>query len=172
MKEEEIRREIHVHKQLAGHPNIVSMYKHTYKSATLKVPRNIPLHDNDMFATWRKGCETTQRQSVMALEHCTHGDFFNYIQNTGGVKDLKLLKYLFLQVCRGVDALHTTCRMAHLDIKLENILVSEEGDLKICDFGMVRPVVSENSNRLGTDMYMEGQNYREFLDVQSRIRHD
>ena len=67
---------------------------------------------------------------------------------------MNLLKFLFLQVCRGVDALHTTARMAHLDIKLENILVTEEGDLKLCDFGMVRPVVSEINQRLGTDMYM------------------
>ena len=70
MREEEIRREIHVHKQLAGHPNIVTMYKHTFKNATLKVPRSLPMHDNDMFATWRKGCETSTNQSVMALEHC------------------------------------------------------------------------------------------------------
>lgn len=90
----------------------------------------------------------------MALEYCPNGDFFDFIQKSGGIKDLKLLKFLFLQVCRGVDALHTTSRMAHLDIKLENILVSESGDLKLCDFGMVRPVAGDNSQKLGTDMYM------------------
>ena len=44
---------------------------------------------------------------------------------------------MFMQVCQGIGALHKHARVAHLDIKLENILINHEGQLKICDFGFV-----------------------------------
>ncbi len=40
-------------------------------------------------------------------------------------------------MCQGLKALHTEMQMAHMDIKLENILVSDDGILKLSDFGMV-----------------------------------
>ena len=44
--------------------------------------------------------------------------------------------------------------MAHLDIKLENILVSEDGHLKLCDFGMATPTDTNITKRFGTEGYM------------------
>ena len=35
----------------------------------------------------------------------------------------------------GLDFLHSTCHIAHGDIKPSNILLSKSGSLKICDFG-------------------------------------
>ena len=61
---------------------------------------------------------------------------------------------MFLQVCKGLNALHTEAGKAHLDIKLENILVHEDGYLKLCDFGMVQPVDADICKRHGTEMYM------------------
>lgn len=90
----------------------------------------------------------------MALELCQHGDFFSYVAKYGAMEDQKLLKFLFLQVCMGVHAMHTIAGVAHMDIKLENILMSEDGTLKLCDFGMVQPVDANISKRIGTETYM------------------
>lgn len=76
----------------------------------------------------------------MVLEECTHGDLFDYLSTKGAIKDSKLLKFLFGQICQGLHALHTQANLAHLDIKLENILVATDGTLKLCDFGMVEPI--------------------------------
>lgn len=50
--------------------------------------------------------------------------------------------------------MHTVAKVAHMDIKLDNILVSEEGTLKLCDFGMVQPVEANIAKSFGTEMYM------------------
>ena len=41
---------------------------------------------------------------------------------------------LFLQVCRLVETLHGN-RIAHLDLKPENVLIDHHGNLRLCDFG-------------------------------------
>ena len=41
-----------------------------------------------------------------------------------------------------------------MDIKLENILISEEGLLQYCDFGFSMPVESSVTRKMGTAIYM------------------
>ena len=72
-----------------------------------------------------------------------NGDLFDFVQAHGPITDAKLLKFVFLQVCQSLNALHTEANLAHLDIKLENILVSEDGSLKLCDFGMVENIEAD-----------------------------
>jgi len=56
--------------------------------------------------------------------------------------------------------MHEKAGHAHMDIKLENILIKEDGSLKICDFGFSTPVDSEISKRIGTPMYMAPEIHR------------
>jgi serine/threonine protein kinase len=37
-------------------------------------------------------------------------------------------------------ALHYEAGLAHMDIKLENVLISQTGDLKMCDFSFSIPI--------------------------------
>ena len=90
----------------------------------------------------------------MVLEKCDHGDLFDFVQAHGQIKDQKLLKFLFIQVCQALNLLHTQANLAHLDIKLENILVGADGNLKLCDFGMVESIDADLVKRQGTEMYM------------------
>lgn len=83
-----------------------------------------------------------------------HGDLFDFVQTHGPIRDAKMLKFVFLQVCQAINALHTQANLAHLDIKLENILVSEDGSVKLCDFGMVESIEADLVKRQGTEMYM------------------
>lgn len=47
------------------------------------------------------------------------------------------VKWLMLQLLEGVEYLHENW-VLHRDLKTSNILLSKEGELKICDFGMSR----------------------------------
>lgn len=49
--------------------------------------------------------------------------------------DPELMKTLFLELINALSLVHNKAGYAHLDLKLENILVSKEGQVKLCDFG-------------------------------------
>ncbi|KAG9100723.1 hypothetical protein FRC06_003824 [Ceratobasidium sp. 370] len=51
---------------------------------------------------------------------------------------------LFRQVVRGLRYLHETARVVHCDIKLENVLVDENGGARIGDFGLAVLMDSES----------------------------
>lgn len=154
---EDLALEAHTHELLIGHPNIMQLhgsYIARDSAPIVRVPRSIPRNEQDRFAKWREGHEQLEGHPVMVFEECRYGDLFNFVSAHGALRDYKLLKYLFLQICSGLHALHTQASLCHRDIKLENILVSDDGVLKLCDFGMVQPVDIESSKRQGTEMYM------------------
>lgn len=58
------------------------------------------------------------------------------------------------QLIQGLSALHHQAGFAHLDIKLENILIANDGSLKFCDFGFATPLNSFVNKKMGTPVYM------------------
>ena len=87
----------------------------------------------------------TQKENsqFMSMEFCTHGDLGTQMIKNGAITDEQLLKHLLVQICKGLDSLHTLAGHAHLDLKVENILIGDDYLLKICDFGFVHPVSEE-----------------------------
>lgn len=67
------------------------------------------------------------------MEYCRYGELFTLVQK----KYLSTADNLcfFKQTVRGVAYLHSQ-GIAHRDVKLENLLLSEDGHLKISDFGV------------------------------------
>jgi serine/threonine protein kinase len=75
------------------------------------------------------------------------------------IDDLSLLRSIFSQLASAVSSLHNEAGYAHMDIKLENILISDEGLLKLCDFGFSTKTTSQISKILGTQSYMAPEIY-------------
>lgn len=48
------------------------------------------------------------------------------------------LKNLMRQLLRAVDCMHREANIMHRDLKTSNLLYSNEGILKVCDFGLAR----------------------------------
>lgn len=64
-----------------------------------------------------------------------------------------------VQLAEGVKALHYQAGLAHMDIKLENILISKTGNLKICDFSFSIPIQSFVDKSIGTPLYQAPELY-------------
>ena len=65
-----------------------------------------------------------------------------------------LLAAICKQLINGMQGLHEQAGYAHMDIKLENILIADDGTLKFCDFGFAQPTNSFVNMKMGTPNYM------------------
>ena len=76
----------------------------------------------------------------IVMEFCQNGDLFNLVKSKGPLSS-RLAKFLFLQIAEAVEFLHRQGGICHLDLKLENVLLSNDlSSIKLCDFGFVEPI--------------------------------
>ncbi|XP_072522443.1 NUAK family SNF1-like kinase 2 [Salminus brasiliensis] len=81
---------------------------------------------------------------VIVMEYASRGDLFDYI--TERQISEKEARHFFRQIVSAVHYCHRN-GIVHRDLKLENILLDENGDVKIADFGL--------SNLYGRDEYLQ-----------------
>mmetsp|Transcript_42624 Transcript_42624/g.92885 ORF Transcript_42624/g.92885 Transcript_42624/m.92885 type:complete len:396 (+) Transcript_42624:95-1282(+) len=67
--------------------------------------------------------------------------------------------YFVHQILRGLVYLHSAS-VVHRDLKPSNLLVNKNCDLKICDFGLARVMMSEGEDNLGRTDYVVTRWYR------------
>lgn len=82
----------------------------------------------------------TEKYILLVMELCGGGDLLNYVRKRRRLKE-DLAKYFFKQIIEALHYIHQK-NIVHRDIKLDNILLDHEGNVKICDFGvskLVRP---------------------------------
>jgi serine/threonine protein kinase len=75
------------------------------------------------------------------LEYCENGNLYNFLQKHKKI-DEGDAKWIFKEILSGLEYLHEN-NILFRDLKLENILFDEKGNLKITDFGLSKPEVSE-----------------------------
>ena len=81
-------------------------------------------------------------ERMIVLELCTKGDLFNFVLKRTIIDETETKKYVY-QLLDGVDALHKA-GVCHRDIKLENILLDDNDNLKIADFGFSKTFNRDN----------------------------
>lgn len=84
----------------------------------------------------------------LLMEYCAGGgliDFMNTrLQNR--LQEFEILNILN-QVAQGIAAMHALMPpLIHRDIKIENVLISQKGEYKVCDFGSVCGVIRPPKN--------------------------
>ena len=73
--------------------------------------------------------------SVAVSVLAENGNLHSFVVLNGKLSE-DLSRRLFKQIASAVHYLHDTMRVAHLDIKLENILLRKNYEVYLCDFGM------------------------------------
>ena len=96
------------------------------------------------------------KYKLYIMELCQGGDLLQYVKRRKKL-DEAIAKFLFRQIIVGIGYLHKK-GIIHRDIKLENILIDNEGCIKIADFGIskeIKPGATIKEKHIcGTPAYM------------------
>ena len=87
----------------------------------------------------------------MITELC-RADLFDLLSEKGAIKDRQLFKAVTKQICIAL-LVTKNAGYAHLDLKLENILIAQDGSLRLCDFGFATRTSSLCTKNCGTEGY-------------------
>ena len=89
-------------------------------------------------------------------EIAENGELFNYVSELGKGFPEPISAKIFMKILKKVQILHENC-IIHGDIKTENILVGNDFDLKLIDFGFSQKINKKNNNIVnsteGSDTY-------------------
>lgn len=89
------------------------------------------------------------------MEVCGGGDLLTYVRRRRKLKE-DVAAHLFKQIIVGLQYIHSKA-VLHRDIKLDNILLTSQGTVKICDFG-VSKLIEKPQDRMfeqcGTPAYI------------------
>ena len=76
----------------------------------------------------------SSKHFLMVMEYAGGGDLLHNLKENK-IEGEQRIKEIFKQVVHGLA--HCHCRsVLHRDVKLDNILIDDEGGIKICDFGV------------------------------------
>ena len=92
---------------------------------------------------------------LIVMEYINGGNLFSFVKKRRKLNE-KMAKFLFRQIILGIKHIHSQ-NIVHRDIKLENILIDLNNNVKICDFGIGKILKSSDEllyDRCGTPMYM------------------
>uniref|UniRef100_A0A0G4IA65 Protein kinase domain-containing protein n=1 Tax=Chromera velia CCMP2878 TaxID=1169474 RepID=A0A0G4IA65_9ALVE len=81
-----------------------------------------------------KGTKEEGDKMALVLEHVSAGTLFDLIAKSGALDERRANKY-FMQLIDAVEYLHNS-KVAHRDIKLENILLDGKDNIKLIDLGI------------------------------------
>ena len=92
---------------------------------------------------------------LIIMEYINGGNLFSFVKKRRKLSE-KMAKFLFRQIILGIQHIHSK-NVVHRDIKLENILIDFDNNVKICDFGIGKVLENEDEllyDKCGTPMYM------------------
>ncbi|XP_074477306.1 TRAF2 and NCK interacting kinase b isoform X23 [Sebastes fasciatus] len=134
-EEEEIKAEINMLKKYSHHRNIA-----TYYGAFVK--KNPPGMDDQLW---------------LVMEFCGAGSITDLIKNTkGNTLKEEWIAYVCREILRGLTHLHQH-KVIHRDIKGQNVLLTENAEVKLVDFGVSAQLdrtVGRRNTFIGTPYWM------------------
>lgn len=90
----------------------------------------------------------------IVCEYAHNGEFYNYVLNH---IDNSFVLHYFRQIIEALEYMNS-CGVYHCDLKFENILLDDNFNIKICDFGISSTNIISNIPK-GTPLYTAPENY-------------
>ena len=127
--------------------------KEAQSAAALSHPNIVPIYDRG---------ELEGGTHYMTMEYVPGGTLKDRIRQEGPLTPQEAVE-VALQVAQALDTAHRS-GLIHRDVKPHNILLTESGDAKVADFGIVRAVNATTTTSqnliLGTAQYMSPEQAR------------
>lgn len=146
---------------LLKHPNIVVVYGSGEESWS--APRAFSLSEEEWFQKFSK---TAPVKSYIAMEWIAGRTIDDYIRPSNIVQPSeRAIAEWFRQAASALSAAHLT-GIIHRDVKPSNLMVTEDGQVKLMDFGIARSQAEAGSIRtatgqaIGTPAYMSPEQIR------------
>ncbi|CAO3631173.1 unnamed protein product [Cunninghamella blakesleeana] len=76
----------------------------------------------------------TDHANYIICDYCCNGTLLEKLQQHELTDQDK--KRLFLQLVQAIQYIHQQCQVIHKDIKLDNVLLDDQMNVKLCDFGL------------------------------------
>ena len=91
-----------------------------------------------------------ENKQFAVLEYAPKGELYDYLEKTKNGLEERHAKFIFRKILQGVQAIHNL-GICHRDLKLENILLDESFNPKICDFGFATEIQGKDGYELLTN---------------------
>jgi serine/threonine protein kinase len=117
--------ELAIHQAIGDHPNIVNLLHHF----------------------------ETEHHTYLVLEYCPNGDLYEAIRLGRGPGQTENIRDAMLQLIDAVEYMHSR-GVFHRDLKPENIFLSQNGAIKLGDFGLATKELASFEAAVGSDRYM------------------
>jgi serine/threonine protein kinase len=122
--------ELKCHDILKQHPNLVNLIHHFKSDA----------------------------HTYLVLEYCSQGDLYEAIRLDRGPLQTEHVRRFMLQLVSAVEHMHAN-GLYHRDIKPENIFLTNDGTMKLGDFGLATQSEWSHEACVGSDRYMAPEQY-------------
>ncbi len=166
---ERFQREAAYLSRLDQHPHVVDVIG--FGEETWSAPRQWSLSDEPWFEAFSKGAAV---KSFIVLGW-VEGETLDALIGIAPERrpDLRQIARWFAQAANALEAVHAS-GMIHRDVKPGNLMVDDQGDVLLMDFGIARThdesrtLVTEAGSALGTPAYMSPEQIRA-ADAESEV---
>ena len=127
---DDVTLELRCHQRLGNHANLVNLLDHF----------------------------DTESHLYLVLEFCSNGDLYEAIRLGRGPLQTENVRDFMHQLIAAIEHMHDS-GLYHRDIKPENIFLSQDGNVKLGDFGLVTTEAWSYEASVGSDRYMAPEQY-------------